>query len=64
VESLEHIFFARDDDFFRCADCRHLWRVQKGRDGPARDPLPETIGTDRQARANRPPRAGDKATGS
>jgi hypothetical protein len=35
VKDVNAILFAPEADFFRCADCQHLWHVLKGQDGPA-----------------------------
>jgi len=32
--TLNEILFAPNADFFRCADCRSLWHVAKGQEGP------------------------------
>jgi len=34
VLTLNEILFAPNADFFRCADCRSLWHVAKGQEGP------------------------------
>ena len=31
---LDKVFYSPDVDFFRCEDCRFLWHVDKGTDGP------------------------------
>jgi hypothetical protein len=35
VENVNAFLFAPGADFFLCAECRHLWHVLKGQDGPA-----------------------------
>ena len=35
VTELSDLLFAPDVDFFGCKRCRHLWHVDKGKEGPA-----------------------------
>jgi len=35
VENVNAFLFAPGADVFLCAECRHLWHVMKGQDGPA-----------------------------
>ena len=35
VLQLDEVFYSPNVDFFRCEDCRYMWHVDKGKDGPA-----------------------------
>ena len=48
VAELTDLLFAPDVDFFGCRRCRHLWHVEKGKEGPASYALlgPRRVETD------------------
>ena len=34
VETLDALLRSRDVDYFHCMDCKRMWNVPKGKDGP------------------------------
>jgi hypothetical protein len=40
IEALDDIVRSANDDYFGCKDCRRVWNIPKGKDGPPSPPTP------------------------